>query len=276
MTPLSVKPPKDVEPSELFQRLLERPRPAEVVPFPGLDWAGSRGEVRIQVLAKEEHDRARLAAQHLVKKQAQKYGLPALTAADMNEEAVKGVVADLAACEVLAMACTQTKPFVGSQTEDNPKVNYPRIWADGEAVGRTLSADEVAFLFAAYTMVQHKFGPHEALLGTEDDINAWVKRLALGAADYPFLRLSSPQWVELLMGFATRLLDLSGVLESQWESLPQSLKSELQTYCLGTGSASEQPENAPQTGTELPGPGGEISFEQALRVANVMKPNTQE
>ncbi|HTJ17829.1 MAG TPA: hypothetical protein VL494_13710 [Steroidobacteraceae bacterium] len=230
------------------------------------------------MLAKEEHDRARLVAQHLVKKQAQKYGLPPLTAADMNEEAVKGVVADLAACEVLAMACTQTKPFVGSKdVDDNPQVRYPRVWPDGEAVGKTLSADEVAFLFAAYTMVQHKFGPHEALVGTEEEINAWVKRLALGAADYPFLRLSSPQWVELLTGFATRLLDLSGILESQWESLPESLKSDLRTFCLDTGSASEQPENALQAGTELPGPGREISFEEAMRVANVLSPKpTQE
>jgi hypothetical protein len=246
-------PPKDVPPNELFLRLLERPRPADLV----------------HVLSKEQHDRARLIAQASVKKNATRYGLPPLTAADMNEEAVKGVVADLAACEVLAMACTATVPITGADSEDE-KVRYPYVWGDGDQVGKTLSADEVAYLFAAYTTIQHKFGPHEALCLPEDT-NAWVQRLVLGAAEYPFLRLSSPQWAELLTAFAARLHTLSGILESQWESLPDSLKSELQTYCLGIGSATEQPGSASPTGTELPGATGELSFEQAVRVANLIR-----
>lgn len=266
-------PPQEVPPHELYQRLLERPRPSELVPFPGLNQAGTKGELRIQVLSKEQHDRARLVAQNQVKKNAQRYGLPPLSSADLNEEAVKSVVADLAACEVLAMACVGTKPI--GDDADGPNVRYPFVFGDGEAVGKTLTADEVAYLFAAYTMVQHKFGPHESLIQTDEDMNSWVRRLALGAAEYPFLRLSSPQWVELLTALATRLLTLSGILESQWESLPESLRSALQTFCLGTGSASEPPENASPAGTELPGPGSEISFEQALRLANLMKPTPQ-
>lgn len=269
-------PPADVAPSELYLRLLERPRPGDTVPFAGLDLPGARGKLRIEVLAKEQHDRARLVAQNQVKKNAQRYGLPPLSSADLNEEAVKGVVADLAACEVLAMACKGTEPIGGSADAEDAKVRYPLVFGDGEQVGKTLSADEVAYLFAAYTLVQHKFGPHEALVTSEDEINAWVRRLTLGAADYPFLRLSSPQWVELLTAFAGRLWRLSGILESQWESLPDALKSELQTFCMGTGSASEQPENASPDGTELPGPGAEISMEQAIRLATRMKPTSDD
>jgi hypothetical protein len=259
-------PPADIPPNELFQILLERPRPGEEVPFPGLDLPGARGKLRIQVLAREQHDRARLVAQQKLKDNVARYGLKPLTAGDMNTAAVEGVLGDLSACEVLAMACTGVNPIGGSAEED-PTVRYPRVFADGDAVGKTLSADEVAYLFSAYTIVQHKYGPHEAICLPED-VNTWVKRLVEGAEAYPYLRLSSPQWGELITAFATKLHALSGILESQWSSLPESLRSELQTYCLEPGSAGEQPALS-QEEPELPGPGNEISFEQALRFANL-------
>jgi hypothetical protein len=266
-------PPTDVPASELFQKLLERPRPGLEVPFAGLDVPGGRGVLRVQVLHNEQHTRARLMAHNAVKKYAERYGLPKLTAADMHEEAVKGVVTDLAACEVLAMACTGVNPINGADTED-PNVRYPVIFANGEAVTKTLSSDEVAYLFAAYTMVQHKYGPHEAICLPED-VNAWVTRLVEGAAEFPFLRLSSPQWAELLTAFATRLYSLSGILESQWSSLPESLKSELQSFLLATGSSGEPAADSSPAGDELPGPGKEVSFEQALRLANLkLKPQS--
>lgn len=261
-------PPKDVAPSELFQRLLDRPRPAEVVKFPGLDKQGARGELRMQVLSKVDSDRARLVSHAAVKKNAARYGIANLTPQDMASEAVQGVISDLAACEVLAMACTQTETFTGSDGDDE-QARYPLIFPDGEAVGKTLTADEVAYLFSAYMLVQHKYGPHEAICLPED-VNAWVRRLVEGAAENPFLRLSSPQWAELLTSLAGKLYALSGFLESQWSSLPDSLKSGLETYCLGIGSAAEQPESgsSPDSNPVLPGPGSDVSFEQAVRFAN--------
>lgn len=259
-------PPKDVPPNELFLRLLERPRPAKEVPFPGLDLPGARGVVRMQVLSKEQHDRARLMAYQSLKKNAARYGITNLSNTDMNDEAIRGVISDLAACEVIAMSCTGTKPITGSDDDDG-KVRYPYVFGDGEAVGRTLSADEVAYLFSAYTMVQHDYGPHEAIC-LPDDVNAWVERLTGGAAEYPFLRLSSPQWAELLTAFAERLSSLSGILESQWESLPDSLKSALQTFCLGTGSSGEP---AASGSPVLPGKGNELSFEEAIRLSQQIK-----
>lgn len=268
--PLTSRPPADVAPHELFLKLLERPRPGEEVPFPGLDQPGARGRIRIQVLSKEQHDRARLVAQQKLKDNVARYGLKPLTPGDMDSPAVSGVVSDLSACEVLAMACTATKAFSGAD-EDDQKVRYPVIFSDGEAVGKTLSADEVAYLFAAYTIVQHKYGPHEAICLPED-VNAWVKRLTEGAASLPFLALSSPQWGELLTALAGKLYNLSGILESQWSSLPESLRSELQTYCLDTGSAGEPAADSSQE-AELPGAGNEISFEEAMRLAVRMRGN---
>jgi len=100
-----------------------------------------------------------------------------------------------------------------------------------------------------------------------------VRRLKEGAADHAFLRLSSPQWAELLTLMAARLYDLSGTLISQWQSLPESLRSALQMYCLDTGSSGEPVE----TSYEAALPSSEISFEQALRFANqnFRKPTTE-
>lgn len=264
-------PPDNIPPSETFQRLLERPRPGEIVPFPGLDEPGARGELRIEVLKNEEHHRARLIARDRLKKNAKRYGITSLTEQDMQSDAVRGVEADLAACEVLAMACKQVKPFTG-EDEDRERVNYPRVFADGEAVAQVLTSDEVAYLYSALTIIQSKYGPNEATCLPED-VNAWVRRLVEGAADYPFLRLSSPQWAELLTALARKLYDLSSLLESQLSELPESLRSDLETYCLGTGSAGEPAE---YSSAALPGPGAELSFEQALRMTNLIKPKTPE
>jgi hypothetical protein len=255
-------PPKDVAPNELLQMLLQRPRPSEVVSFPPFDKPDKPGKIRIQVLTKDQHDRARLVAHKQLKASAHKYGITSLDSKDMLSEAVQGVLQDLAACEVLAMACRTVQPMPG-QGEDDPLVHYAAIFADGEQVGKTLTADEVAVLFSAYNIVQHKCGPHEAICG-DDDVSLWVRRLVEGAADNPFLRLSSAQWAELLTTFAGRLYKLAGILASQWETLPESLRSDLQTYCLDT-SSSGQPVESPYV-SQL-ADAGELSMEEAMRFA---------
>ncbi len=260
-------PPDDISAGELFQHLLQRPRPSEVVPFAALDKPGKKGEIRIQVLPKEEHDRARFAAHQALKKASTKYGIASLSAQDMQSPAVAAVESDLSACEVLSMACLRVEPSPG-YTEEDSFIRYARVFPDGESVGKTLSADEVAYLFAAYNLIQYKYGPHEATCLPED-VNVWVRRLVEGAADLPFLRLSSPQWAEMLTAFAQKLHDLGALLESQWSSLPDSLKSDLATYCLEPTSVGEPAENT--SDPILPGARGELSFEQAMRLANSMR-----
>ncbi len=57
-------PDKTVPPSELFLKLIEAPRPTEVINYPRKDPATGEpiGKIRMQVLTQEEHDRARIAA----------------------------------------------------------------------------------------------------------------------------------------------------------------------------------------------------------------------
>ncbi len=57
---------------------------------------------------------------------------------------------------------------------------------------------------------------------------------------------------------------LSSILVSQWETLPPSLASQLEPYCLGTGLSGELLAEYTKTSTEnLP----EVSIEQAKRMA---------
>ncbi len=256
-------PPTDISPNELFQLLKQRPRPSEVVAFPALDKPDKKGQIRIQVLTKDQHDKARLVARKRLKADAQRYGV-SLDPRDENSEAVRNVESDLAACEVLAMACRTVKALPG-QGEDDPSTQFGGVFTDGTEVGSTLTADEVAYLFSAYSIVQHKMGPHEAIC-TDEDIDKWIRRLVEGADTLPFLLLSSPQWAELLTKFAERLYKLAGILDSQRESLPDSLRSELKTYFLditSSGSPAESTSDAPML------PEGEVSMDQAMRLANL-------
>lgn len=255
-------PPEDVSSNELFQTLLSRPRPSVITPFPPFDKPGKPGQIRIQVLAKNDHDRARFMARKRLKANASQFGVT-LDSKDELSDAIRGVESDLAACEVLAMACLSVTPIPG-HSEDDASVKYARVFADGEQVGKTLTADEVALLFSAYNIAQHKFGPHEDICSPED-VNMWVRRLVEGAEQNFFLRLSSPQWAELLTGLAQKLHGLSDLLTSQWESLPESWQSALKTYCLDTGSAGEPVVSSYESPLANE---AEVSFEQAMRLTN--------
>ncbi len=253
-------PPADVAPNELISLLINRPRPSEVVEFPAFDKPGKPGKIRIQVLSKDQHDKARFVARKRLKEDAQKYNLK-LDFSDERSEAISGVEGDLSACEVLAMACRTVTALPG-KSEDDPLVQYGGVFTNGSEVGSTLTADEVAYLFSAYNLVQHRMGPNEVIC-SEEDIDKWILRLVEGAAQNPFLRLSAPQWAELLTKFAGRLYKLSGILVSQWGSLPDSLKSELLTFCLATTLSGQPAESSSES---LPALGdGEISMDQAMR-----------
>jgi len=128
-------PPADVPASDLFLELQARPRPSEVVPFPGTD-----KEVRIQVLRKEDHDRARLTATKVLERNASRYGIGKLTPELMATANVREVLGDITACELLAVACLTPNPQAGS-TEESPI--YGRIFPDGESVGKVVGADDL-------------------------------------------------------------------------------------------------------------------------------------
>ena len=221
-------PPKDVEASELFLKLQERPRPSEVIDYPRLGPDGEPvGTVRIQVLTMTERQAALRRALAWCKKQnLDKDDL----ASDIVQEGIYGAAV---AREILAIACVSEKDW--REDKDKGVPLYTRIFANGSQVDDVLTPDELATLFTAYTLTQKKFGPYASDIETEAELNAWIRKLAEGGSAAPLAWRDSAQLVDLLQSLVARVYTLSLVLESLSESLPNSLASELQTWGIGTG-----------------------------------------
>jgi hypothetical protein len=251
-------PPKKVDASELFLKLMEAPRPSEVVDFPRLDRDGKPlFQIRIQVLRMDEHDQARIIAQQKLKARR-------IANEDLNSAAIKEVLGDAVAKELIAMACLTVDPMEGS----DPPV-YGRVFRDGEDVGK-LSADEVLVLFNAYQLVQHKYGPFERTITGPEDIDAWIKRLAEGGDAFPLSSLALPALADLTWSLAVRTYSLYQILASQWSSLPDTLAASLESYSTAIISSGEQLADSDQDGgaSRLDDP---LTLEDALRLAEAMK-----
>lgn len=145
-------PPKDVEPSELFRKLLEAPRPSDVIDFPRKDENGNPiDRIRIAVLSHEEHDKARENAFRYFRDKN-------YSPEDMKNMSMREVVSDRIAKELLVLAC-----FTAKEQLKNPDTNQPiygKIFHSAEDIGK-LRSQEVEVLFNAYMLVQEKFGPRE-------------------------------------------------------------------------------------------------------------------
>ena len=219
-------PPNDVEPSELWRRLNEAPKPSEVIDFPRKDANGKPiDRIRIQVLTMMEHDEARIRAHQWLKEKN-------IPADEFGGPTIREVYGDAVARELLAMACVSDKAIRG--TEDNPCPKYARLFRSGKDM-ESLTADELTVLFTSYEMCQRKFGPYEGNLFTEEDVSDWIKRLAEGANAFPLSQLSWHRSVELIMCLARRAYCLSASLGSQFLSLPPTTQSLLKGWAIGTG-----------------------------------------
>lgn len=268
-------PPAEFSPSELWEKLSEA-RPSEVIDFPRKDATGKPlGRVRVQVLRLEDHNAARMRAHEALKRQQSGMGGKALDASDFASPNVNETLADMTAVELLQMACLHEK----SASSDPARPFYPFLFRDAADIRAKLSADEVVTLFNAYVLVQAKFGPYERNAGTKEDQDAWIARLA--ADPLVTVSMSLPQLVEVSTSAAARLCSISGILRSQWQDLPPTLASSLDSFCLDTSysgrlpseppedSASESPTDDDGADPELLGvPGDEpITAEQAARMA---------
>jgi hypothetical protein len=262
------KPPEDVPASELFLKLCE-PRPSEVIDFPRKDRNGNYvGKCRIQVLKAEDHDRARIIAQKALKAKVAGFGIEALDQRDMESPAVREVLGDLTAHEILSMAVLEEKPAF-EETEERAAV-YARVFPNTATIPRTLTADETLALYNAYMLVQHKYGPFERTINSDEELDDWVNRLEEGGAAFPLLALTSPQLAELTSSLAARISSVCRILASRWESLPDTLKSDLAPFCTGIGSFGVQRvESTLNTYSEkLDDP---VRIEQALRMSMEQK-----
>jgi hypothetical protein len=252
-----VRPDPSVEPSSLFTKLLEMPRPSEVIDFPRKDAQGNPiGQVRVQILTSIEHDRAREAGTSTLKKRGH-------ANEDLTSPAIREVLSDAIAKELIAMACL-TDTQQGLDPDGKPL--YGRIFRNAKDVDQ-LGADEILILFNAYMLVQHKYGPFERNLSKED-IDAWIARLQEGAAEFPLLSLALPQLVLLAQSLGERLSTLYRTLASQSESLPSSLVALLPDSFTGTTSAGS-PQDEVDRGGSAPSTESAVSIttDQATEMA---------
>jgi hypothetical protein len=249
-----MQPPKDVPPSELFLKLCE-PQPSEVIDFPrkGLD-GKPVGQVRIQVLTMEDHVRARLDAH-------QKLKTAGLTEDDLRGDAPREVLNDEAGMHVLAKACLTPETPVKDE-HGNPV--YGRVFRDASEL-RKLRAPEIDVLWAAYQMVQAKYGPYEKLIADDADLDAWIRRLVEGASQFPLARLPSQRWGELISSLVARICTLYADLASQRSNLPPTLASRLDAFCTDTGWYGGPAAESTPTGGD--GSTDAVTTEQAARVA---------
>jgi hypothetical protein len=253
-----MKPPTDVPPSALFLKLLE-PEPSEEIDFPRYNADGTPvGKLRVRVLAQEDHDRARLKGEAAILAKGK-------TREDLTNPATREVVADTIAREVLAVACMTAEEL--TKNEKGQPV-YGRVFRDADDLLK-IRPDELAVLFAAYQMVQAKYGPYESCV-SEDDVTAWIKRLEAGATALPFELARLPRSHELTLSLARRAYTLSAVLDGLWPSLPDTCKSRLTGFGLGTGSFGELAATSTTDGGES-SVDEPVTTEAAARVAEAMK-----
>lgn len=256
-----MRPPEDEQPSALFSKLLEMPRPTEVIDFPRNDEQGNPvARIRIQVLTSPEHDAARELAYKALKKKG-------YTGEDLSSPAIREVLGDAIAKELIAMACVSEQNY-GEPEKPLYKREF-RNSADLNKVG--IRADELAVLFGAYQMTQNKYGPFERNLSAED-VDAWIQRLGEGAAEFPLLRLALPQLVQLAHSLGERLFTLYRTLGSQPQALPTSLASLLPDSFTDTGSVgSPADESVPTTSERSDRPLTPITLETATDIARKMR-----
>jgi hypothetical protein len=278
-----MRPPKDVEPCDLFLKLQETPAPSEVIDFPRKD--PETGEpvfqVRIMVLGMTDHHWARLRARAWAKKEG-------LDKDDLVGPSAE-VYGDIVARYLLFRAVRHPNPIKGSEDTEHG-LRYPYFFPKPEAVDDVLRSTELESLFNAYILVQNKWGPFEGSIDSDAELTAWVKMLAEGASMLPLARRDWHQLAELSLLLARRAYILSAHLESQSSSLPDTSAAVLETLGIGIGWFGSEPATTTDDGSEADGepaaewpeelphplnrppPGEPITTEQAANLARMLRP----
>lgn len=236
-------PPTDVNPGDLFGRLCQSPRPTTVVDFPRKDPVSGKpvAQMRLVALTMADHDDARLQAKETIKEHVKDRG-------DLSIKLVEEILGDLVARFILMKACRWTKAVKGREDKADG-TQYPYVFAElGDFEKAQISADELAVLFSMWEKFQHDSGPMYCDVATEEELNAWIVRLAQGASDHPLSRISLPQLADLTVLLARRAYSLSAILESHSEILPPSLVARLESWAIGTYYSGELPATAGNIG----------------------------
>ena len=234
-------PPNDVPATDLFLKLSAPTRPSEVVDFPRRDPYTRLpiGQFRMQVLNLAEYDEARIRAQYWIidKKRIDK--------TQLDGQAIKEVIGDRIAKELISMACLSVDPIKGTEETGYPR--YLRHFRSADEVD-VLLADELEALWMTLQMLQRKYGPYEGNLENAEQATAWMKRLVEGGTALPLGQLGWHHLVELTMLLADRAYTLSAILDTQSSNLPNTLAVPLNSWAIGTSSFGKLPASAIEIG----------------------------
>jgi hypothetical protein len=146
------------------------------------------------------------AIAHIRRELKKRYGRE-ITSDDLAPDIVsKELVGDRAAKEMLARVLYA--PLIGETLGDTNKTIQPkRLFIDADHVERVMHPDEIAILFAVFTMVRHELGPRPAVLNREPELlQKWINRLKEGAWSLGPLRWLALADLEELCCSALQLL----------------------------------------------------------------------
>lgn len=187
-------PSSDIEPADLLARIMQSPRPSKVVPFPRKGAKGQPiGEVRLIVLTQHEAMAAAAESERTTRKLLKE--VPA------KEEQAKGytdVYNSAAGIELLFRACKDP-------ADTEMKRPLFRSKAD---IGEFLSQDEIAVLIQEYLYLSAEVGPQATESTSQEELDAWIEKLAQGGERIPLGSLSMGLVSQLLRYMAKLLWSL--------------------------------------------------------------------
>jgi hypothetical protein len=228
-------PPMDEVDRDFVAKMMARPRPSEVIDWPGDEPIPGYEKIRIIVPPDVAYDQARLAAHERMKKESR------LPIEEWDTEANHGIMGDLIAKEMLARCCFRDRPRKNADGEEGEPF-HQRLFGSSRDVEKALGKQELGVLFDAFLMIEHRLGPRLSIL-TGEEIDEWIKRLSGGLS--PLARLVYPDLVELIRGLHQRTIELSGLLAQlqPHQSLNSPDTSESQDHgssAMDTSSFGEQ------------------------------------
>lgn len=184
-------PPADMEASALWLALTSVPRPHRVVPMPrkipGTDMPV--GNVAIWPLTQEEHHSANANADQEAKRLFKD-----TPKTDERGIGYQNMFANELAVQQLWRACRDP--------EDISKPAFP----SPSMLRHALTTDEIGILYNHFLTTQVEVGPIVAHL-SDDEFEAWVRRIAEGGSAFPFDLLSWDLRTTLVVFMASRLVD---------------------------------------------------------------------
>lgn len=178
-------PPADIPASELWLKLSAKERPSRVVDFPRKGEDGEPvGQLRIRVLTQEE--------QMICAAAAEKVARDHLKESKKDDLGYERLFSDALSVEVLFRSCRDIN--------DVSKALFP----SPKALRAALSTEECGMLFQHYLTVAVELGP-TALTMSDEELEAWINRLADGGSAFPFDLLSSDLQTILVVYMARQL-----------------------------------------------------------------------